>query len=147
MQFFTSQTPLCEYCSTTVQTSHGRRSPGHRTLASMTLTKAILTTELTNKLGLSKPEAQAVVEAFFEEMSGALVSGDDIKLANFGVFSVRQKAERQGRNPKTGEDKVITARRVVSFHPSEKLRVAADATEPRGATEPTIVHSTYASDD
>ncbi|MBS0353438.1 MAG: integration host factor subunit alpha [Proteobacteria bacterium] len=101
----------------------------------MTLTKAILITELTNKLGLSKPEAQTIVEAFFEEMSKALVSGDDIKLANFGVFAVRQKAERRGRNPKTGEDKVITARRVVSFHPSGKLRVVADVAEKDEATK------------
>lgn len=105
----------------------------------MTLTKAILTAELTDKLGLSKPEAQTVVEAFFEAMSEALASGDDIKLANFGVFSVRQKAERQGRNPKTGEDKVITARRVVSFHPSAKLRVVADAAGQDAATK-TSVH-------
>lgn len=93
----------------------------------MTLTKAILTTELTNKLGIGKTEAMTFVEAFFDEMSEALVTGDDVKLANFGVFAVRQKAERQGRNPKTGEDKVITARRVVSFYPSGKLRVVADA--------------------
>lgn len=95
----------------------------------MTLTKAILVTELTNKLTISKTEASTVVEAFFEEMSEALVTGDEVKLANFGVFSVRQKAERQGRNPKTGEDKVITARRVVFFYPSGKLRTVADATK------------------
>lgn len=116
-------------------------------LASMTLTKAILTSELTDKLGLSKPEALTVVEAFFDEMSEVLVSGDDVKLANFGVFSVRQKTERQGRNPKTGEDKVITARRVVSFYPSGKLRVIADAARKHGMPKTSIDSSTCTSDD
>ena len=63
-----------------------------------------------------------MVEAFFEEISSSLVDGEEVKLANFGVFDVREKAERMGRNPKTGEDKVIKARRVVSFYPSKTLR-------------------------
>lgn len=92
----------------------------------MTLTKADLTHELANLLELNKTDAVAVVEAFFDEISGVLISGDQIKLANFGVFAVRHKAERHGRNPKTGEEKLITARRIVFFHPSQKLRVICD---------------------
>lgn len=77
----------------------------------MTLTKAILTTELTNALGLSKPEAQTVVEAFFEEMSEALVSSDDIKLANLCV-------SRFARRPK-GEDEIRKRGRIKSSPPIE----------------------------
>lgn len=84
---------------------------------------------ITDQIGLNKKEAQKMVEAFFDEISGSLVAGEEVKLSNFGVFDVREKAERMGRNPKTGEDKVIKARRVVSFYPSGSLRdtVAANS--------------------
>lgn len=92
----------------------------------MTLTKADLCSMITEQIGLNKGEALKMVEAFFEEISDTLVGGKEVKLANFGVFDTRVKAQRMGRNPKTGEDKVISARRIVSFHPSASLREVVD---------------------
>jgi integration host factor subunit alpha len=67
-----------------------------------------------------------MVEAFFEEIRTSLEEGDSVKLSGFGNFELRQKAERPGRNPKTGEGIPITARRVVTFHASQKLKAAVD---------------------
>ena len=74
------------------------------------------------QVGLNKREAKEMVEAFFEEIRMGLESGDMVKLSGFGNFSVRDKASRPGRNPKTGEVVPISARRVVSFHASQKLK-------------------------
>ena len=88
----------------------------------MTLTKADLADLLFEQVGLNKREAKDMVEAFFEELRIALESGDSVKLSGFGNFELRKKSERPGRNPKTGEEIPISARRVVTFHASQKLK-------------------------
>jgi integration host factor subunit alpha len=87
-----------------------------------TLTKAELADLLFERLGLNKREAKDMVETFFEEIRFALQRGDTVKLSGFGNFQVRDKPQRPGRNPKTGEEIPITARRVVTFHASQKLK-------------------------
>ena len=93
----------------------------------MTLTKAELADLLFEKVGLNKREAKDMVEGFFEELRNALEDGDGIKLSGFGNFQLRDKPQRPGRNPKTGEEIPITARRVVTFHASQKLKAAVDS--------------------
>ncbi|HID81308.1 MAG TPA: integration host factor subunit alpha [Chromatiales bacterium] len=88
----------------------------------MTLTKADMAEELFEELGLNKREAKELVEQFFEEMRIALESGRDVKLSGFGNFVLRDKNQRPGRNPKTGEEIPISARRVVTFRPGQKLK-------------------------
>lgn len=88
----------------------------------MTLTKAKLANLLFEKVGLNKREAKDMVETFFEEVRTALENGDSVKLSGFGNFQLREKPPRPGRNPKTGEEMPITARRVVTFHASQKLK-------------------------
>lgn len=92
-----------------------------------TLTKAELATMLFDKVGLNKREAKELVEVFFEEVRTALESGDSVKLSGFGNFQLRDKPQRPGRNPKTGEEMPITARRVVTFHASQKLKAMVEA--------------------
>lgn len=87
-----------------------------------TLTKAELADLLFERVGLNKREAKDMVETFFEEIRDALERGDMVKLSGFGNFQVRDKPQRPGRNPKTGEEIPITARRVVTFHASQKLK-------------------------
>lgn len=87
-----------------------------------TLTKAELAEVLFAQVGLNKREAKEMVEAFFAEIRAALEVGDVVKLSGFGNFSVRDKAPRPGRNPKTGEAVPIAARRVVNFHASQKFK-------------------------
>ena len=79
----------------------------------MALTKAEMAEHLFEKLGINKRDAKDLVELFFEEIKGALESGEQVKLSGFGNFDLRDKNERPGRNPKTGEDIPIKARRVV----------------------------------
>ena len=93
----------------------------------MTLTKAELADLLYEQVGLNKREAKDMVEAFFEEVRIALETGDSVKLSGFGNFELRKKSERPGRNPKTGEEIPITARRVVTFHASQKLKSKVEA--------------------
>ena len=93
----------------------------------MTLTKAELADLLFEQLGLNKREAKDMVERFFEEIRIALESGDSVKLSGFGNFQLREKPQRPGRNPKTGEAIPISARRVVTFHASQKLKAQIDA--------------------
>jgi integration host factor subunit alpha len=91
------------------------------------LTKADMAERLYEELGLNKREAKELVELFFEEVRGALESGDQVKLSGFGNFDLRSKNERPGRNPKTGEEIPITARRVVTFRPGQKLKARVEA--------------------
>jgi integration host factor subunit alpha len=93
----------------------------------MTLTKAELANLLFEKVGLNKREAKEMVEAFFDEVRTALEQGDSVKLSGFGNFQLRDKPQRPGRNPKTGEEMPITARRVVTFHASHKLKAMVEA--------------------
>ena len=98
-----------------------------------TLTKAELAELLFAQVGLNKREAKEMVEAFFEEIRTSLEMGDTVKLSGFGNFSVRDKASRPGRNPKTGETVSISARRVVSFHASQKLKEQVEQARPLNA--------------
>jgi len=99
----------------------------------MTLTKAELAALLFEKVGLNKREAMDMVEAFFEEIRIKLESGDSVNLSGFGHFQLRDKPQRPGRNPKTGEPVPISARRVVTFHASQKLKaVVENATHEAG---------------
>ena len=91
-----------------------------------TLTKAELANLLFEKVGLNKREAKDMVETFFEEVRTALENGDSVKLSGFGNFQLREKPQRPGRNPKTGEEMPITARRVVTFHASQKLKAMVE---------------------
>lgn len=95
----------------------------------MTVTKAELVEKLFDELGLNKREAKEIVEQFFEEIKNALEAGREVKLSGFGNFGLRDKGERPGRNPKTGADIPISARRVVTFRAGQKLkaRVIYDA--------------------
>jgi integration host factor subunit alpha len=93
----------------------------------MALTKADMAERLFEEFGLNKREAKDLVEMFFEEIRNALESGQQVKLSGFGNFNLREKNERPGRNPKTGEEIPITARRVVSFHPGQKLKARVEA--------------------
>ncbi|WP_276316673.1 integration host factor subunit alpha [Halomonas flagellata] len=86
------------------------------------LTKAELAEHLHAELGLSKREAKSMVEAFFEEIRACLRENEQVKLSGFGNFDLRDKRERPGRNPKTGEEIPISARRVVTFRPGQKLK-------------------------
>jgi integration host factor subunit alpha len=88
----------------------------------MTVTKATLAITLFEQIGLNKREANDLVDRFFEEISAALEAGDFVKLSGFGNFMLREKPPRPGRNPKTGQEIPILARRVVTFHASSKLR-------------------------
>jgi len=93
----------------------------------MSLTKADMAEKLYEELGLNKREAKELVEMFFEEVRVALESGDHVKLSGFGNFDLRDKNERPGRNPKTGEEIPISARRVVTFRPGQKLKARVEA--------------------
>lgn len=96
-----------------------------------TTTKAELAEALFDRLGLNKREAKDMVDGFFDEIRQALQRGESVKLSGFGNFQLRDKPQRPGRNPKTGEEIAITARRVVTFHASQKLKAAvAAATAP-----------------
>ncbi|OZB06188.1 integration host factor subunit alpha [Pseudidiomarina marina] len=88
----------------------------------MALTKAEMAEHLFEKFGLNKRDAKDLVENFFEEIRRALESGEEVKLSGFGNFELRTKNQRPGRNPKTGEDIPISARRVVTFRPGQKLK-------------------------
>jgi integration host factor subunit alpha len=91
-----------------------------------TLTKAELAEMLFDHVGLNKREAKDMVEAFFEVIRDALESGESVKLSGFGNFQLRDKPQRPGRNPKTGEAIPIAARRVVTFHASQKLKALVE---------------------
>lgn len=93
----------------------------------VTLTKAELADLMFEKVGLNKREAKDMVERFFEEVRTALEEGRSVKLSGFGNFQLREKPQRPGRNPKTGEEIPITARRVVTFHASQKLKAMVEA--------------------
>jgi integration host factor subunit alpha len=87
-----------------------------------TITKADLANLLHENLGVNKREASEIVMSFFDEISGELAKGATVKLSGFGVFCLRTKNSRPGRNPKTGEMIPVSARRVVMFHPSHILK-------------------------
>ena len=92
-----------------------------------TLTKAAMADRLFEELGLNKREAKEIVELFFEEIRGSLERNEQVKLSGFGNFDLRDKKQRPGRNPKTGEEIPISARRVVTFRPGQKLKARVEA--------------------
>jgi integration host factor subunit alpha len=87
-----------------------------------TCTRADLSESVHNEIGLSRAESAQLVETVLEEISATLVKGENVKLSSFGSFILRQKGERLGRNPKTGEEVPIAPRRVLTFRPSQLLR-------------------------
>ncbi len=93
----------------------------------MALTKADMAESLFNELGLNKREARELVDFFYEDLREALATGEQVKLSGFGNFDLRDKNRRPGRNPKTGEEIPITARRVVTFRPGQKLKARVEA--------------------
>jgi integration host factor subunit alpha len=95
--------------------------------AGITLTKAEMAELLFERVGLNKREAKDMVETFFDEIIEALSQGKSVKLSGFGNFQLRDKPQRPGRNPKTGEAIPISARRVVTFHASQKLKEQIDS--------------------
>ncbi|WP_262299350.1 integration host factor subunit alpha [Microvirga sesbaniae] len=98
-----------------------------------TITRADLTEAVSNKVGLSRAESADLVEQVLAEMSAALVTGEGVKLSGFGVFTVRHKTERVGRNPKTGTVVPIEPRRSLTFSASHllKARINGSVPEPR----------------
>jgi integration host factor subunit alpha len=91
-------------------------------MAIHTITKATLANTLFDQLGLNKREAKEFVELFFEQIRQALEIGESVKLSGFGGFTIREKNSRPGRNPKTGEEVPVSARRVVTYRASQKVR-------------------------
>lgn len=93
----------------------------------MAVTKADFAERLFDELGLNKREAKEMVEYFFEEIKGSLEQGEQVKVSGFGKFELRDKNSRPGRNPKTGEEIPVTARRVVTFRSGQKLKARVEA--------------------
>lgn len=101
----------------------------------MSLTKAEISAMLSQSLGMNKRDAKAVVDDLFEEIRVSLEKGESVKVSGFGKFEVRDKNARPGRNPKTGQDIPIAARRVVTFKPGQKLKSRVEHFEGELATE------------
>ena len=93
----------------------------------MAVTKADFAEKLFDEIGLNKREAKEMVELFFEEIKTSLEQGEQVKISGFGKFELRDKSSRPGRNPKTGEEIPISARRVVTFRTGQKLKTRVEA--------------------
>ena len=93
----------------------------------MSLTKADIADRLFDEVGLNKREAKEFVDAYFEAIREALEKGENVKLSGFGNYQLREKNQRPGRNPKTGEEIPISARKVVTFRPGQKLKIRVEA--------------------
>lgn len=91
------------------------------------LTKAQMAERLFEEFGLNKREAKEIVETFFDELAQSLERNEQVKLSSFGNFDLRDKRARPGRNPKSGEEIPVSARRVVTFHPGQKLKARVGA--------------------
>ena len=98
---------------------------------SKTITKLDLVNHLNETIGLSKVESKEIIEALLSEIKVSLVNNKEVKISGFGNFKVLAKNKRPGRNPKTGEEVTITARRVVSFKAGQKLRKKITLSENR----------------
>lgn len=90
------------------------------------MTKADLVERIFEKIGLSKKEAQEIIEILFDTMRQTFIEGESVKISGFGTFNVRQKTARRGRNPKTGDDLEITPRRVITFRASNQVKSAME---------------------
>ena len=93
----------------------------------MTLTKSDIVEDLNNEIGLNKREAKELVDMLFDYIKNLLSEGHEVKLSGFGNFQLRDKSSRPGRNPRTGEDVEISARRVVTFKSRQKLKESVKA--------------------
>ena len=93
----------------------------------MTITKNSLVNLLHAEVGLNKREAKELIETFFESIKSELENGNDVKISGFGNFNLRDKGARPGRNPKTGEDVIISERRVATFKSGLKLKTKLEA--------------------
>ena len=93
----------------------------------MTLTKSDIVENLNNEIGLNKREAKELVDLLFNDIKNLLSEGHEVKLSGFGNFQLRDKSPRPGRNPRTGEDVEISARRVVTFKSGQKLKESVKA--------------------
>ena len=93
----------------------------------MAVTKADFAERLFDEIGLNKREAKEMVELFFEQIKASLEQGEQVKISGFGKFELRDKSSRPGRNPKTGEEIPISARRVVTFRTGQKLKTRVEA--------------------
>ena len=96
-------------------------------MSEKTLTRMDLSEAVFREMGLSRNESAALVEAVIQHMSDALVAGEQVKISSFGTFGIREKSERLGRNPKTGEEVPISPRRVLSFRPSHLMKERVSA--------------------
>ncbi|MGR3434250.1 MAG: integration host factor subunit alpha [Shimia sp.] len=101
-------------------------------MAGKTLTRMDLSEAVFREVGLSRNESAQLVESVLEHVSDALVSGESVKISSFGTFSIRDKAARIGRNPKTGEEVPISPRRVLTFRPSHLMKDRVAAGNKRG---------------
>lgn len=104
-------------------------------LGKSTMTKADIVEKVYQKIGFSKKEASELVEMVFDELKGVLQNGDKVKISGFGNFVVRGKNERIGRNPQTGEQIKISARRVLTFRPSQVLKAMLNGEDLTGIVE------------
>jgi len=100
-----------------------------QSLANSTVTKADLVEKVYQKIGFSKKQASELVDLVFGSLKGVLKEGDNIKISGFGNFIVKQKSERIGRNPQTGDQITISARRVLTFRPSQVLKAILNGQE------------------
>jgi integration host factor subunit alpha len=98
------------------------------------MTKADIIEKIFNKIGFSKKESADIVEMVFDTIKGTLEKGEKIKISGFGNFVVREKRPRIGRNPQTGQEIEISARRVITFRPSQVLKSALNTDSSRGNT-------------
>jgi integration host factor subunit alpha len=103
-------------------------------LETSALTKAQLADMLFEQIGLNKRESRDMVDAFFDLIRVRLIAGEEVKLSGFGNFQMRIKAPRPGRNPRTGELIPIQARKVITFHASQKLKEMIQSEPGAGAT-------------
>jgi integration host factor subunit alpha len=95
-----------------------------------TMTRADFAENIRRAFGLTLADSYKLIDVFFSEISESLVRGEEVKVAGLGTFKILEKSARPGRNPKTGEPKIITARRVVSFRPSTEFRKKVRGTTP-----------------
>jgi integration host factor subunit alpha len=100
-----------------------------------TLTRADLTEAVFQSVGLSRHDSAQMVEDMLEEICSALARGESVKLSSFGTFAVRQKAQRMGRNPKTGDEVPIAPRRVLVFRPSHVMKSIINGETPEPEAE------------
>ena len=99
------------------------------------MTKADLVEKVVEKVGLSARESHEMIEIIFDSIQQSFVEGQSVKIPGFGSFNIREKRERRGRNPQTGEELTITPRRVLSFRPSNMLKEAIENESKKQAGE------------